>query len=74
MVFPLVRISSEGVSISEAPVTMVEDVAKTGDETSSPSVITSTNLVLTVTFSVVLAIAFQRIYEVVSSLNAVRFC
>ena len=73
--FPMVVVCfqwmlSGGVSTREASVIMVENVAETGDETSSFLVITSTNLVLTVTFSVLLAIVFQRIYEVVTGFNA----
>ena len=40
----------------DALVMMVEEVAEIGDESSSPSVTTSTNLVLTATVSVLLAI------------------
>ena len=71
VVFLSVRMSLEGVSTREASVIMVENIAETGDETSSPLVITSTNLALTVTFLVLLAIVFQRrIYEVVTDFNA----
>ena len=44
----------------EASVTMVEKVAETGEESSSPSVTTSTNSVLTVTVLVLLAIVFPE--------------
>ena len=45
-----------GSSMRDASVIMVEKVAETGDESNSPSVITSTNSVLTVVVSVLLAI------------------
>ena len=48
----------EGVSIREASVMMVEKVAETGDESSSPSVMMLTNSVLTLVVSVLLAIVF----------------
>ena len=44
----------------EALVTIVEKVAEIGDESNSPSVTMSTNLVLTVAFPVLLAICVSR--------------
>ena len=48
----------EGVLTREASVMMVEKVAETGDESGSPSVMMSTNSVLTAMVSVLLAIVF----------------
>ena len=45
-----------GSSTRDASVTIIEKVAETGDESNSPSVITSMNSVLTVMVSVLLAI------------------
>ena len=44
----------------EASVTIVEKVAEIGDESSPPSVTTSTNSVLTAMVSVLLAISVSR--------------
>ena len=60
MDFLLIGPSVGGSSTRDASVTMVEKVAETGDESNSPSVITSMNLVLTVTVSVLLAIGVKE--------------
>ena len=56
MASSLISPSVGGTSTRDASVIIVEKVAETGDESSSPSVRTSTNLVLTVVVSVLPAI------------------
>ena len=56
MDFSLIGPSVGGTSTRDASVMIVEKVAEIGDESSSPLVMTSTNLVLTATVSALLAI------------------
>ena len=58
--FSLIGPSVGGSSTRDASVTMVEKVAEWGDESNSPSVMTSTNSVLTAIVSVLLAIGVWR--------------
>ena len=73
MDFSLTGPSVGGSSTRDALVTMVEKVAETGDESNSPSVITSTNSVLTATVSVLLAIGIKEDDQVESSCSSGLF-
>ena len=60
MVFSLICPSARGTLTRDASVMMVEKVAEIGEESSFPLVTTSTNSVLTVAVSVLLAICDKR--------------